>query len=292
MRRSDVSDPLVRQGTDDPDEREETFDALRGRIKARFDGLSPHLQWLARYALEDPNLFALETVTEVATRASVQPSTVIRFAKEFGYTGFTQMQKVFRLRLIEGIPASRTQAFLNRKRLEGAAAVDPGAILSEFSDASIANLERLKLSIASDDLRQAVRMITEAEHIYVIGQRRAFPIAAYFAYGLIRLEFRCTFLDFVGGMVPQQVATMRPNDILIAVAFAEYTPAVVDIVQDVHIRRVPILSITDVPASPLAKHASLSFLVDEMDIHRFKPIAASICLVQSLMITLGAVREP
>jgi DNA-binding MurR/RpiR family transcriptional regulator len=286
-----VADLLTRNGAERPVDGDETFDALRGRIKERFEGLSPHLQRLARYALEDPNHFALDTVTDVATRVSVQPSTVIRFAKEFGYTGFSQMQKVFRLRLIEGVPAVRRQAFQNRERLEGAAEVDPRAILTEFADASIASLQKLKQTIQSEDLRRALSMLSDADHIYVIGQRRAFPIAAYIAYGLIRLEVRCTLLDFVGGMVPQQVATMRPNDLLVAVAFAEYTPAVVDIVQDVHIRGVPILSITDVPTSPLAKCASLGFLLDEMDVHRFQPIAGAVGLIQALMIALGAMRE-
>ena len=109
--------------------------------------------------------------------------------------------------------------------------------------------------------------------------------------GLSRLELRCTFLDFVGGMAPQQAATMRASDLLFAVAFAEYTPAVVDIVQDVHLRGVPVLAITDVPESPLARYSSLSFLVDEADTHQFRPIAGAICLVQTLMIALGAGRE-
>lgn len=286
-----MADRSIEPAATAPEAGDETFDALRGRIKERFDGLSSHLQRLARYALEDPNLFALQTVTEVAGRASVQPSTVIRFAKEFGYTGFSQMQKVFRLRLIEGGPAFRQQAFQS-ERPEGAATVDPGAILSEFVDASVATLNSLKQTVPPDDLGRALTMLSGAEHIYVIGQRRAFPIVAYIAYGLMRLEFRCTLLDFVGGMVPQQVATMRPTDLLVAAAFAEYSPAVVDIVQEAHIRGVPILSITDVPASPLAKYGSLSFLVDDSDVHRFKPIAGAICLVQSLMIALGAMRGP
>jgi DNA-binding MurR/RpiR family transcriptional regulator len=269
----------------------ETFDALRARIKDRYDTLSPHLQRLARYALEDPNLFALETIVAIAERAQVQPSTLIRFAKEFGYTGFSQMQQVFKLRLIEGGPAYRERAYRHRKRLEGQAADNPVAVLAEFADASALCLERLKESVKPEAFEQALAMLGKAQQIYVIGQRRAFPIAAYVAYGMTRLEYRCTLFDFVGGMVPQQAATLHGDDLLVAVAFAEYTPAVVDIVRDVHIRGVPILAITDVPSSPLARYSTLSFLVDDMDVHRFRPIAGAICLVQSLMIALGATRE-
>lgn len=268
-----------------------SFDTLRHAVQERYDALSPHLQRLARLALEDPNSFALETVTSLAQTAEVQPSTLIRFAKEFGYSGFSDMQKVFRLRLIEGAPAYREQIYQHRRRLETVAESDPVAILEEFTDASIMCLERLKDTVDPTALARAIELMAAAEHIYVIGQRRAFPIAAYIAYGLARLEHRTQLLDFVGGMVPQQAATLRPTDLLIAVAFAEYTPAVVEVVRDVHIRNIPTLTITDVPTSPLAKHGTVYFCVDDADIHRFRPIAGSMSLAQSLIIGLGYYKD-
>src|SRR3546814_4878461 len=81
-------------------------------------------------------------------------------------------------------------------------------------------------------------------------------------------------------MVPQQAATMRATDLLIAIAFAEYTPAVVEVVRDAHIRGIPTLAITDVPTSPLARHSTVYFCVDDADIHRFRPIAGSMSLAQ------------
>jgi len=261
-----------------------SFDSLRHHIQARFDELSPHLQRLARNALEDPNAFALETVATLAEANEVQPSTLIRFAKEFGFSGFSEMQKVFKLRLIEGAPAYREQIYRHRQQLEKAAEDHPEALLREFADASILCLERLKSTVPIDDLTRAIDMIAKADQVYVIGQRRAFPIAAYLAYGLTRLEQRTQLLDFVGGMVPQQIAMLRPTDLLIAVAFAEYTPAVVEAVHDAYIRDIPTLTLTDTPTSPLAKNAHTYFCVDDADIHRFRPIAASMCLAQTLII--------
>ena len=52
-------------------------------------------------------------------------------------------------------------------------------------------------------------MMDEANNIFVIGQRRGFPVAAYLAYGLIRLEYRCQLLDSVGGMLPSKSPPCR-----------------------------------------------------------------------------------
>ena len=267
------------------------FDRLREAFQHQFEGLSPHLRRIAQYALEDPNRFALQTVAETARKTGVQPSTLIRFAKVFGFSGFSEMQQVFRLRLIEGAPSFRDRIHEHRGKLEAAAADDPSAILHGFADASAVALDHLKADIDANSLREAVCMMDGAKTIYVIGQRRAFPVAAYLSYGLIRLEYRCHLLDSVGGMLPQQVATIGADDLLIAVSFAEYAQPVVDVVADAHIRNVSVLAITDSMASPLARNSSLYFVVRDAEVHRFRPLAAPIVLAQSLIIALGYYRD-
>lgn len=268
-----------------------SYDSLRHEIHEAYDALSPHLQRIAQHALDDPNAFALETVATLAGRYEVQPSTLVRFAKEFRYAGFSAMQKVFRLRLIEGAPVYRERIYTHREGLRSAAAGNPIEFLHEFCDASMLCLDRLKETVDAGAFASALQMLKQADNVFVIGQRRAFPIAAYLAYGLIRLEMRCHLLDFVGGMVPQQAATMRHSDLLVAVSFAEYTPAVVEVVRDASIRGIPTLTLTDTPSSPLARHADVYFTVDDADVHRFRPIAGSISLVQSLIIALSYFRE-
>ena len=267
------------------------FDRLREEFQHRFEALSPHLKRIAQYALGDPNRFALQTVAETARETGVQPSTLIRFAKVFGFSGFSEMQRVFRLRLIEGAPSFRDQIHQHRGKLEEAAEDDPSAILNGFADASALALHHLKSDADGDSLREAVRMMDGAKAIYTIGQRRAFPVAAYLSYGLIRLEYRCHLLDSVGGMLPQQVATLNPDELLIAVSFAEYAQPVVDVVSDAHIRKVPVLAITDSMTSPLARNSSLCFVVRDAEVHRFRPLAAPIVLAQSLIIALGYYRD-
>ena len=267
------------------------FDRLREAFQRRFETLSPHLQRIAQYALADPNRFALQTVAETARQTGVQPSTLIRFAKAFGFSGFTDLQRVFRSRLIEGAATYRDEIRGHRSRLEMAAEYDPSAILQEFVGSSILALGTLKADIDSDLLQEAIRRLDGARSLYVIGQRRAFPVAAYLAYGLTRLEYRCHLLDSVGGMLAQQVATIGRRDLLVAVSFAEYSPPVVEAVSDAHIREVPVLAITDSLTSPLARNSSLCFVVRDAEVHRFRPLAGPVVLAQSLIISLGYYRD-
>jgi len=263
-----------------------SFDSLRQEIHERYEQLSPHLRRIAQLALDDPNGFALGTVASIAERTAVQPSSIIRFAQTFAFSGFTDMQRVFRVRLIEGAPAYRERILEHRGAAERLATDDPLAILHEFVDVNRRALEQLKTDVSREQLQRAIAMVRAARDIYVIGLRRAFPAAAYVFYGLVRSEFRCHLLDAVGGMVPQQVAAMTADDLLIAISFAEYAPLTVDVVQDVHIRGIPTLTITDTEVSPLAKHATLSFAIRDPDVHPFRPLAATTCLIQSIVVAL------
>jgi DNA-binding MurR/RpiR family transcriptional regulator len=262
----------------------ETFEALRSRMRARFDELSPHLQRIARAALEQPGGFALKTTATIAGELGVQPSTLIRFAKEFGYSGFSEMQRIFRHRLIEGAADMREQVYAKQA---GRAPADVAALLRSSVAALIASLEEVRDTVPTEGLARAVELLERSGHVYIAGLRRSRAIATYLAYGLARSERQCSLLDFGGGMAAQQVANMRPSDLLVAIAFPPYSEPVVDVVVDCHLSGKPVLALTDSPDSPLARHARLSFFVDNAATGQFRPISGAIALVQTLVSAVG-----
>lgn len=263
----------------------ETFDALRQRIRDKFPELSPHLRRIARASLEEPNSFALNTTLTIATALDIQPSALIRFAKEFGYTGFSGMQRVFRQRLIEGAPTIREQVYT--ETVERLAPPDLKEILESCVAAHVEALQALLRTCSPEKLARAVERMRAARHIYIAGLRRSRPIAAYLAYGLIRSECPCTLLDFAGGMTSSQISTMSADDLLVAIAFPPYSQPVVDAVMDAHVSGRRVLAITDGRNSPLARRADVSLFVDAGATSQFQPISAAIGLVQTLVTALG-----
>ena len=258
----------------------ETFDALRQRIRDRFPQLSPHLQRIARSSLDEPNGFALNTTPVIAEALGIQPSTLIRFAKEFGYSGFSDLQRVFRQRLIEGGAAVREQVM---ERGEAGPAPDVRAILEETVAAHLAALRGLTERIDLEALGQAAALLRGARHVYVAGLRRSRPVADYLLYGLMRGERACSLLDFAGGMAGPQTSTIRHDDLLAAIAFTPYSKPVVDAVMDAHVSGRRILAITDTPDSPLARCAEVSLFVDFDSASRLQPISGAIALVHALL---------
>jgi DNA-binding MurR/RpiR family transcriptional regulator len=258
----------------------ETFDALRQRIRDRFSGLSPHLQRIARASLEEPNSFALHTTPMIAEELAIQPSTLIRFAKEFGYSGFSDLQRVFRQRLIEGTVTVRDQVL---ERSQGMSPQDMRALLDETVQSHHDVLARLVATCDVAALTQAADMLRHARHVYVDGLRRSKPISDYLVYGLIRGELACSPLDFTGGMAGPQTSTIGPEDVLAAIAFPPYSKLVVETVMDAYVSGRRIFAITDKAESPLARCSEVTLFVHSDAASRLQPISAAIALVQTLL---------
>jgi DNA-binding MurR/RpiR family transcriptional regulator len=260
-----------------------TFDKLRQVIRDRFQALSPHLQRIARASLEEPNTFALSTTSKIAESLNVQPSTLIRFSKEFGYSGFSELQNVFRQRLIEGEPTTREQVL--SEELAGPKEIED--VLSNVADANIAALNQLRTGRNTENMVDAVRLMRQARHIYVAGLRRSRPVADYLVYGLLRTEKPSSLLDFAGGMAGPQISTVSPSDVLVAIAFPPYSDPVVNAVMDANVSGRHVIAITDSADSPLAQNAQISLLVDADTKAPLQPMAGSMGLVQALLVLMG-----
>ena len=267
--------------------RPKDFGAFRESLFQHFESLSPHLKRIAEFALGEPNRFAFQTVAEVASEARVQPSTLIRFAKVFGFSGYSELQQIFRLRLIEAERSFRDGTRDCHDRIDqGAAGNDAAEILNAMAAASVLAIDHLKANIDTETLRQAVRLMESARTVYLIGRGRAVPVTTCLAYGLIELRSRCVMLDSVAGMAAQQVASMGSGDLLIAAGFAAESTPLVEAVSTAHARQVPVMAITDSMASPLARHSRVCFVIRDAEFHRFPSVAAHIVLAQSLVIAL------
>jgi DNA-binding MurR/RpiR family transcriptional regulator len=267
-----------------------TYEELKGTLSRSYPGLSPQLQRIATYALENPQDMALDTVATLARGAGVQPSAMVRFAQSLGYEGFSALQRVFRTRLVER--SNHSPGLRNyRERIEafraGQARSGPGGVLDQFVADGIASLEQLHEQVSTEDLAAAVRALAQAKTIFVLGHRRSFPVAYYLAYALTQLEVPTHLLDSVGGMLRDPAQLIGPKDALVVVSFRNYTPEVLEVAQACHARKVPVVAITDNALSPLARSARVCFQIEEKSSKPFRMLVAPMCLAQALVVSLG-----
>jgi DNA-binding MurR/RpiR family transcriptional regulator len=259
------------------------LEGLRAAITASYPNLSKRLQQIAHFALDNTNDMALETVATIAKRAGVQPSSLIRFANTFGFSGFSEMQRVFQSSLLERVPSYSTRM---RQSLElgDTQLNNTQEILQEFCQANSVSLRHLSDIVPGQTLEEAVELLSRANVVHILGLRRSFPVAAYLAYALSHSDRHAHLLAGVGGMLTEQTALIGPNDVLIAISANPYAQETVTVVEAAAARGVPIIAITDSALSPIALHAKLSFCIHDAELRGFRSLTATLCLAQTLVV--------
>lgn len=265
------------------------FNELRDLIIEKRDKLPKRLAQVAAYTVEFPDDIAFGTVGTISQQAAVQPSTLVRFAKALGYSGFSDLQAVFQRRLRDRVSNydARLQA-LDAYPSGRAAAM---ALIDGFSQTAIRSVERFKERIKPDELDEAARILAQANTIYIIGLRRSYPIASYLAYTFGTLGIKTVLAGSPSGVDHEIMSFAGPNDAALAISFAPYAPATIDYTQQVVSQKTPLVAITDSPFSPLALTNSLWFEIVESDFEGFRTLAATMTLAAALAIAVAERRR-
>jgi DNA-binding MurR/RpiR family transcriptional regulator len=264
-----------------------SYDELRGAIAQRHRALSGRLQQIAEFVLDHPTEVALGTVAEVAERSGVPPSAIVRFAHALGFGGFTQMQQVFRSRLVAGVAPSY-KARLARMKHEEKSILGrkPAAVLGRFVAEAQSALVALSQSAHARELEAATGILAKARDIYLLGLGGSFPVAAHLAYVLRKLGRRVVLLDGIGGSIREQSHPATSDDALVAISFRNYYPDTARLFPELVARRVPAISITDSLLSPIVEGATVVFEIQDMQEPALRTLVAPMCLVQALAIGL------
>lgn len=265
------------------------FDSLRTAIMDQRETLPKRLMQVAAYALEHPNEIAFGTTASIASAAQVQPSTLVRFAQNFGFDGFSGLQHLFRARLM-----GRSSTYEDRLRqLEsgGAAETESGAIASGFIAAAHHSLQALSAAMEPTRLQQAVDVLAGAETIYLVARRRSFPIVIAMAYALGKLRIRHQLVGSAAGNDEDLLQLATPSDAAFVVSFSPYAPETLAQAQVLSQRGVPVVALTDSALSPLAAHAQSWFELVEADHAGFRSLSASMTLAMALTVSLAEQRR-
>jgi DNA-binding MurR/RpiR family transcriptional regulator len=265
------------------------FDSLRAAILERRESLPKRIAQIAAYALDNPDDIAFGTAASIAALAGVQPSTLVRFAQQLGFDGFTALQSVFRERLRERTSSYDERLSTLRARAESGAG--HRAVFDSFVTAASTSLADIARSIDEAHLGRAIDLLAEADTIYILAKRRSYPVASYLAYALGKMKVRSQLIESAGGLDAEMIGFAAPRDAAIAISFSPYASATVDEARAMARQGVPVVAITDSAFSPLAQVAKVWFEVAEADFAGFRSLSATMALAMALAVSVAERRR-
>lgn len=265
------------------------FDQFVETLRDRRATLPKRLKQVAEHVISHLDEMAFGSTAQIAAIIGVQASTLVRFAQALGYSGFSELQEIFKSRL-------RQRTVDHRDRLKALAASARGSddvlsLFNGFTQASEASIAQLRKTVRPSDLRAAVAMLAKARTIFLVGVRRSFPVVSYLAYVFGGLGVSAVLVDNVAGLGPEQAAVAGPQDALIAVSFTPYAQSTLDIAAAAHRRGVPVLALTDSALSPLSETSKLWIEVVEADFGAFRSVGATLALATTLAVATAERRR-
>ena len=265
-----------------------SYEDLIRVIHDRYEQMSKTYQKIALYLTQNPNEVAVMSVNAIGEKTRIHASSFVRYAQSLGFRGFKDLQAVFQRRLTTAAPGFDARIKALEDELGTREDRSDLGFLRDIVVRDLTSLQDLLSNISAQQISVAAEVMEAADTIYLLGQLRSAPVAELLRYMLTMLGKRTVLLDASGGLATHMAKAIRPGDMLLAVSFRFYATEVVNIVDAVAARGVPVVAISDSTLSPMAKSARVLFAIPEHEYTFSRSLAAPMCLAQALTVALAA----
>ena len=257
-------------------------------LRQGFEALSRQLKAIGRHVEMQGDRLAFDGIQATAEQCGVQPSAVVRFAKHFGFSGYSELQALFRADAARQLSAQHD--YQDRIRGLIASGNEPRSsarLAHEVIEGSIESLQALQRGLPPEQFEAAVDLMLDAPSLWLAASRRAFPVGAYLAYALQHTEKPVHWLHGLGAMQKGELRALSPGDVMLAVSFEPYAPETLEMVDAALARGARLLALTDSQLSPLASRATVTLLAQDAATFGFRSLTSTLTLAQSLFLALA-----
>ncbi len=256
---------------------------LADRITESFEDLPGQLGAAARYILDNPGDVALLSMREQARRAGVQPWTMTRLAKRFGFDGYDELRQLHGEALKEQALgfAGKAGEQVARQRQGGS-----HALARDIAAQTAAQLGNLADAGTLEALARAAATLAAARRIYCFGLRSSHAVAAHFTYSMTFLGEKAHLLDHVNGAGLDKLRHATAEDVFFVTTVAPYTRATVEAAASARALGLTVVALTDSAVSPLASLADQCVIVSTESpsfLHTMTPAFAAAEILAALV---------
>ena len=256
--------------------------SLEARIKKAFGELSGAQRALAEFILSNYEQAAFLTAARLGALVGVSESTVVRFAYTLGYQGWPELQGV-----LQEMVKNRLSTAARLRLSAAPVAGEKESVAREILTTDLENLRRTLQELKEEDFDAVVDAVIAARDIYVLGSRSAHSLALFLAFYLQMIGKRVRVVPQGVSSIFEELATVRPEDLVIGISFPRYTRLTVQGFEYARARGARMLALTDSILSPLAPLADIT-LTAQSNLGSFiESFAAPLSVINALVTAVG-----
>lgn len=219
------------------------------RLRALRPSLSPAEERVAEQVLADPRGTAAMTISELATVATTSETTVLRFSKRLGLTGYPSL----RLALAEESARPRALAS-SQTDISAADSIDD--VIHKIALADASAVEETAQQLDRHALEQTAKLIASAVRVDIYGYGASALVAADLQQKLHRIGC-LAFAWSDPHLALTSAALLGSRDIAIGISHSGTTRETIESIVTAKANGAHTVAITNFPMSPLAQAADL-----------------------------------
>lgn len=150
---------------------------------------------------------------DLAKRATVHASTVVRLARKLGYEGFPAMRDHIRI-------DARARTAVHRTHQQQLDRIERGSNLTALIDSEITALSAVMNSVTQEQIDAAASLLAKAGTVHIVGRGSAAPLTAHLDRRLRRNGFRTEVsLNLQWRDLAEHAVMLRAKDVVVIFAF-------------------------------------------------------------------------
>lgn len=255
------------------------------RIRKIYPTLSKGQKKIANAILNDYDKAAYLTASRLGELVGVSESTVVRFADELGFEGFSEFKRaVQELVRIKLTPNQRIEITKQR--------IGRGDVLESVIESDISKIKYTLDKLDRNVFNKSVDAILNARNIYISGARSTESLARLLSYNLSLIFDNVRFVNPTSSAeVFEQMYSIGAEDTLIAFSFPRYSSKIVNAAKFAHQRKARVVVFTDSDVSPLAEYASY-LITAQSDMASFMDsLVAPLSIINAIIVEITRRRE-
>lgn len=246
---------------------------LLNRIRQEQENFSAAQRAVAAYVVENYAQIPFLSITMLAQNIGVSENTIVKFCNNLGFQKFSELKNVF-------AGYVHSELSLSNKFSDGKL---DGTLNDCFAQGLEDDISSIQLTLNNpanqENLPKLLKMIDEAQHIYITGGRSSAMLAGILVNILRFLNLKVHEVNFGVGDYLDRLSMVTQDDLLIVISLPRYTAQVINALKDLHARNIPIALITDTGLSPASPYATLSFYCNVKSSYFFPSMAGCLSLI-------------
>lgn len=203
---------------------------------------------IANYFIRDPQVFALNSATQAGNLIGVSETTIIRFANELGYSGYSALQHDVQQSFFN---KSNLSGYLDSKTLDSSSQSPIKNLM--FND--IENIKQFINQIPESELETVVNKLSEAKQILTCGVRSSYGFASWFAFTLDLIRGNTRLYQPNNDDILLRISELDKSSVVVAFSFHRYAVDTINLAKLAKRQGAYVVAFTDSSFSPITKYA-------------------------------------